>query len=308
VSLQETIAQAKGYAEQAKAANTRRAYQSDWRDFSAWCEARCLEALPASSTTVALYLSDLADRCKVSTLQRRLATISQAHQAAHFESPTKAAEVRAVLQGIRRAKGTAQRQKQPAVTQIIRAMVAQLPDGSLGVRDRALLLLGFAGAFRRAELVALDVADVSFTADGLIVRLQRSKTDQEGQGATKGIPYGSTPATCPVRALRAWLDAGGVTCGPIFRPITRHSHIQTTRLSAYAVALVVKRAAATAGLDPAAFSGHSLRAGLATAAAAAGVSERAIMNQTGHRSVTVARRYIREGSLFRENAAASVGL
>jgi integrase len=308
VSLQETIAQAKGYAEQAKAASTRRAYQSDWRDFSAWCELRSLLTLPAAPATLALYLSDLAERCKVSTLERRLATISQAHKAAHLETPTKAAEVRAVLQGIRRAKGTAQRQKAPAVTQIIRAMVGQLSDGPLGVRDRALLLLGFAGAFRRSELVALDVADVNFTADGLIVRLPRSKTDQEGQGATKGIPYGSNLATCPVRALRAWLDAGGSTDGPIFRPITRHGHVQPARLSAYAVALVVKRAAAAAGLDPTAFSGHSLRAGLATAAAAAGVSERAIMNQTGHRSVTVARRYIREGSLFRENAAASVGL
>jgi site-specific recombinase XerD len=308
VSLHETIAQAKGYAEQAKAASTRRAYQSDWRDFSAWCELRGLATLPAVAATVALYLSDLADRRTVSTIQRRLATISQAHQTAHLDTPTKAAEVRAVMQGIRRAKGTAQRQKQPAVTQVIRAMVAQLPNGPLGVRDRALLLLGFAGAFRRSELVALDIADVSFTADGLIVRLPRSKTDQEGQGATKGIPYGSNPTTCPVRVLRAWLEAGGVTCGPIFRPITRHGHIQPRRLSAYAVALVVKRAAAAAGLDPAAFSGHSLRAGLATAAAAAGVSERAIMNQTGHRSVTVARRYIREGSLFRENAAASVGL
>jgi site-specific recombinase XerD len=308
VSLQETIAQAKGYAEQAKAASTRRAYQSDWRDFSAWCELRGLATLPAAPATVALYLSDLADRRTVSTIQRRLATISQAHQTAHLETPTKAAEVRAVMQGIRRVKGAAQQQKQPAVTQIIRAMVEQLTDGPLGVRDRALLLLGFAGAFRRAELVALDVADVSFTADGLIVRLPRSKTDQEGQGATKGIPYGSSPATCPVRALRAWLDTGGVTGGPIFRPITRHGHVQPKRLSAYAVALVVKRAAAAARLDPAAFSGHSLRAGLATAAAAAGVSERAIMNQTGHRSLTVARRYIREGSLFRENAAASVGL
>jgi integrase len=152
------------------------------------------------------------------------------------------------------------------------------------------------------------VSDVEFTTDGLVVKLRRSKTDQDGQGSTKGIPYGSRSETCPVRVLRAWLDTAGITEGPIFRPINRHGHIQPVRLSAYGVALVVKRAAQAAGLNPEQFAGHSLRAGLATAAAAAGVSERAIMNQTGHRSVVVARRYIREGSLFRENAAASVGL
>jgi integrase len=270
--------------------------------------ARGLEALPAEPATIALYTSDLAERCKPSTITRLLATISQAHQQAGHATPTSAPLVRDVLQGINRAKGSAPVAKAAAVTTIIRAMVETLDDDLKGKRDRALILLGFAGAFRRTELVALTVADVQFTNDGLIVKLQHSKTDQEGLGETKGIPYGSTPATCPVRALRAWLDAADIAAGPIFRPVNRWSQTQPRQLTDHAVAVVVKQLAARAGYDPAAFSGHSLRAGLATAAAAAGVAYHAIKKQTGHRSDQVLQRYIRDGSLFRENAAAKVGL
>lgn len=204
--------------------------------------------------------------------------------------------------------GTAPRVKAPATTVEIRAMVETLPDGLLGIRDRALILLGFAGAFRRSELVGLDVADQDVTRDGAVVTLRRSKTDQEGQGRKVGIPYGSTPATCPVRALQGWLEASGIAEGPLFRHVDRYGRMHEGRLSDRAVALVVKRLASRAGLDPASYSGHSLRAGLATSAAAAGVSERAIMNQTGHRSPMMVRRYIRDGQLFRENAASAVGL
>jgi integrase len=187
-------------------------------------------------------------------------------------------------------------------------MIVGLPESLLGERDRALLLVCFAGAFRRSELVSLDVADVSFTRDGLVIRLRRSKTDQEGEGRTIGIPYGSRPMTCPVRALKEWLDFSGITAGPLFRPVNRHGQVLATRLSDRGVARVVQRAAAAAGLDPTDVAGHSLRAGLATSAAAAGVSERAIMAQTGHKSLPMVRRYIRDGSLFIENAAAGVGL
>ena len=176
------------------------------------------------------------------------------------------------------------------------------------MRDRALLLLGFAGAFRRSELIGLDRAAVALTTDGLVVTLRRSKTDPEGAGRKIGIPYGSHPETCPVRAFRAWLEASRITAGALFRPINRHAQLGTRRLSAYAVALIVKRYATAAGLNASEFAGHSLRSGLATSAAQAGASERAIMNQTGHRSLNMVRRYIREGSLFRENAAAVVGL
>jgi site-specific recombinase XerD len=299
---------AREFIDQAKAPNTVRAYRSDWRDFSEWCEARGLDALPAAAQTVVLYLSELAGRRKTATITRRLSAISQAHQMAGLASPAGAAAVRAVMAGIRRAKGTAPDAKAPALTEDIRAMVAALPGDLLGVRDRALLLVGFAGAFRRSELVGLDARDAEVTRDGLVVTLRRSKTDQEGQGRKVGIPYGSDPATCPVRAFQAWLEASGITEGAVFRPITRHGRMQPGRLSANAVASVVKRYAAAAGLDPARYAGHSLRAGLATAAAIGGASERAIMAQTGHKSVNMVRRYIRDGSLFRENAAAKVGL
>ena len=203
------------YARQAKAPNTLRAYRADCQDFVSWCEARGLQSLPAAPETVALYLTHLAEAGrKASTMQRRLSSISQVHQAAGHESPTKSAAVRAVWAGVRRERGTAQGGKAPAVTVDIRAMVAALPEGLLGIRDRTLLLVGFAGAFRRSELVGLDVEDVAFTREGLVVTIRRSKTDQEGQGQKVGIPYGSHPSTCPVRALQAWLEASGITSGP----------------------------------------------------------------------------------------------
>lgn len=309
VALGTLAARARDYAGQAKAPNTLRAYRSDWGHFTAWCAEHGLESLPAAPETVALYLTQLAEAGrKASTLQRRLSAISQAHQAAGQASPTQHAAVRATWAGIRRALGTAAAGKAPALTETVRAMVGALPDTLGGLRDRALLLLGFAGAFRRSELVGLNVEDLSVTGAGLVVTLRRSKTDQEGTGRPVGIPYGSSADTCPVRAVQAWCAAAGITSGPLFRAVNRHGQVAAGRLSDKAVALVVKRAAAAAGLDPQHYAGHSLRAGLATSAAAAGVSERAIMRQTGHTSERMVRRYIRDGSLFRDNAAAAVGL
>jgi site-specific recombinase XerD len=184
IQLQQTSARARDFVAQGHAASTARAYRTDWADFTAWCEQRGRVALPALPATVALYVTDLAAPAdpahaprKVSTIQRRLASVSQAHQLAGHASPTASAEVRAVMKGIRRELGTAQVGKQPAVTEVIRAMVEHLPDTLLGRRDRALLLVGFAGAFRRSELVALTVADVRFAHEGLLVTLRRSKTD-----------------------------------------------------------------------------------------------------------------------------------
>ena len=299
---------ARHYARESRATNTRRAYRADWADFTAWAQEHGRTALPATPQTVVLYLSARADTLKTATLQRRLTAISQAHKAADLDTPTAERAVLRVMTGIRRQKGTAQEGKAPAITREIRAMVEHLPPTLRGQRDRALLLLGFAGAFRRSELVSLDVGDLAWSDDGLTVRLRRSKTDQEGAGRTVGIPYGSKPATCPVRAVRAWLAAAQITDGPVFRGVDPHGNLRRTRLADKTVARVVKNAAEAAGLDPTVYAGHSLRAGLATAAAQAGVAERVIMAQTGHKSLPMVRKYIREGSLFTQNAAAEVGL
>jgi len=301
----------RAYARASKAPNTVRAYRSDLADFTMWCTDHQLTPIPATPETVALYITALAEAgAKPSTIQRRLSALSQAHQlSGHEPSPTQSPIVRTTMAGIRRTLGMAPAQKAAVVTAELRLLLAVTPDDTLaGLRDRALLLIGFAGGFRRGELVALDVEDVEETEDGLRIGIRRSKTDQEGEGREVGIPRGQKSETDPVRALRAWRAAACVDTGPLFRPVNRHDTVRNCRLSAEGAAGIVKRAAERAGLDPTRYAGHSLRSGLATSAAASGAPERAIMRQTGHRSVEMVRRYIRTGSLFQENAAAYVGL
>jgi integrase len=264
--------------------------------------------LPATAETVTAYIAECAERLKVGSIQRRLNAIAEAHKAVGLESPTHSAIVANTMKGIRRTKGTAAAQKAPALTDDIRAMTDATDAGTIGARDRALMLLGFAGAFRRSELVGLEVEDCAFGKDGLTVTLRRSKTDQQGTGRKIGTPYGSNPETCPVRVLQGWIEQAGISTGPLFRSINRHGQVQAGRLSGIDVARVVKKLAIRAGLDAAKYVGHSLRAGHATSAAIAGASERSIMKQTGHRSVQMVRRYIRDGSLFRENSAGKLGL
>jgi site-specific recombinase XerD len=302
--------QAREFAAAAKAGNTLRAYQADWKDFQEWCDAHQVASLPANPETVALYLTDRAATLTTSSLARRLTTINRAHQAAGQPSPAtmQNAVVSEVWKGIKRKKGTAQHGKKPFLTLDLRRIIAGLPEDLQGVRDRALLLAGFAGGFRRSELAALCVEDLETTPDGLIVRLGRSKTDQEGQGRAVALPYGSDPLTCPVRALQAWLERAGVTAGPLFRAVDRYGLAGDQALHADSVGYLVKRAAGRAGFETAEYAGHSLRAGLATQAAMNGASELAIMKQTGHRSLNTVRKYIREGSLFRDNAATKLGL
>ena len=303
-----SLEQVREYIRASKAENTLRGYRADWKEFGTWCGTHDLSALPASPEAVAAYIADCAGRLKVGSIQRRMNAIAEAHKAVGLESPTHNAMVMNTMKGIRRTKGTAPAQKAPALTDDIRAMVDVTDAGIIGARDRALVLLGFAGAFRRSELVGLDVEDCTFGKDGLTITLRRSKTDQTGAGRKIGIPYGANPETCPVRVLQSWLELAGITSGPLFRSISRHGHVQGGRLSGIDVARVVKKLATRAGLDPAKYAGHSLRAGHATSAAIAGASERSIMNQTGHRSVQMVRRYIRDGSLFRENSAGKLGL
>ena len=252
------------YIRASKAENTIRGYQSDWRDFCAWCEARGLGPLPASAEAVAAYIAECAGRLKVGSIKRRLNAIAEAHKAVGLESPTHSPIVTNTMKGIRRTKGSAAVQKAATLTDDIRAMVSATDAGIIGARDRALILLGFAGAFRRSELVGLAVEDCVFGKDGLTVTLRRSKVDQEGIGRKIGIPYGSNPETCPVRVLMGWLEQGVITTGPLFRSINRHRQVQVGRLSDIDVARVVKKLAVRAGLESAKYAGHSLRAGHAT--------------------------------------------
>lgn len=308
-TLASETAAARDYAAASRAEATLRAYASDWSDFAAWCAERNLDALPATPATVGVYLASLAeDGLKVSTIGRRLVALTQHHRDAGHHLDTRHPAVSATLRGIKRTHGSAQTGKAPVLPDDVRAMLGTLGDGLLGLRDRALLLVGFAGAFRRSELVALERADVEVQRNGLVVTIRRSKTDQEGAGRKVGIPLGSAPEVCPARSLEAWLAAAGVERGPLFRAVNRHSQVSGSALSAGAVALIVKRSALAAGLDAQRYAGHSLRAGLATSAAMAGADERSIMRQTGHRSAEMVRRYIRDGELFRDNAASKVAL
>jgi integrase len=308
--LASLLAQAEASFRAARAGATLRAYEHDWKRFCAWCQQHGFVPLPASSRAAILYATDLTKNQgrRLGTLRRRLAAISQLHQQMGFESPTTSWDMKKFLAGLRRELGVAPERKRPLVAGDLKRILGQMPDTLLAKRDRAILLLGFTGAFRRSELVALDVEDCGESPEGLTVNVRRSKTDQEGEGRVVGIPQGQEQASCPLWALDEWRAAAKIESGALFRAMNRHGHVLNKRLSGEAVAIVVKRYIGWLGYDVEDFAGHSLRAGLATSAAAAGKSERAIMNQTGHRSLATVRRYIREGSLFRDNAADGLGL
>jgi site-specific recombinase XerD len=303
------LAEAEKYVRAAKASNTVKAYRSDWRSFASFCSARELAALPATAATVAAYAAHAAVRLKANTIERHLAAMSQAHQLAGVPNPVEDKLVRTVMAGIRRARGTAQKGKEPLSAELLRKMFSGMPDDLRAARDRALLLVGFAGAFRRSEIVSVRHEDVRFTDEGVVITIPRSKTDPEGEGHTIGIPYGSYPESCPVRALENWLERSNITYGYLFTRVGRWGgEVTGTPISDHQLAKIIKRLAHAAGLDPSSFSGHSLRSGLATAAAEGGATERSIMDQTRHRSLKQVRKYIRRGSLFRDNAAARTGL
>ena len=309
LGFRETSLRADELVGKSRAANTIRAYRADWIDFEAWCRARGYPFLPADPAAVSLYVASLSDSRTVSTIQRRLVSISRTHKAAGLVSPTVCSKVREVLKGLVREKGSAQRQKCALATAELKAILASCGTNLPDARDRALLLLGFSSAMRRSERVALRFEDISFVAGhGLRLVIRKSKTDQDGWGREVGIPFGRDSATCAVLALRSWLHAARIIEGPIFRKIDRYGTVAGRALNGAAVAMILKKRAHATGLDEKRFAGHSLRAGFCTAAAASGATERSIMAQTGHRSERMLRRYIRTGSLFRDNAAATVDL
>jgi site-specific recombinase XerD len=294
----------RAFAENEKAASTRRAYRADFAAFSAWCESRGLCPLPADPQAVAWHISAIAcGGLSVSSIGRRLAGIAYAHKLAKEPNPTAAEDVKVILAGIRRTVGCAPKRKAAATADRVRAMLDACPDTMLGKRDRALLALGFAGAFRRSELVALRLEDVTECADGFRVLIRRSKTDQIGEGHEIVIPRGLKIR--PVEAVQAWLQAAGISDGLLLRAVHRGGYVRSWGLRGHDVALIVKRYALAAGLDPAEFSGHSLRAGFATSAAETGASILKIMETTRHKSVDVLAAYVRRIDLFKDHAGAA---
>ncbi len=307
-SLDDLLAEAQAAAKASIPPNTARAYRTDWKDFQAFCARQKLSVLPARPETVCAYLAARARRHKVSTIRRRLTVIGKVHRIRGVQNPLDDMRVKQTWRGILRQHRTVEAQKSPALLRDLQAISGALDKSLAGIRDRAIILLGFAGAMRRSELVALDVSSMEQAEEGLVVYIARSKTDQSGAGRKIGVPFGQNPLTCPVRAVLEWLKVSQISGEALFRKVNRHGRLEGKRLSAHAVALIVKRVFQLIGKAPASFSGHSLRAGLATQAAMSGASERAIQNQTGHRSLTVLRKYIRDGSLFRDNAAKKTGL
>jgi site-specific recombinase XerD len=292
------------YAQNEKAQATRRAYATDWRDFAAWCAQRGATALPAHVGIVAAYLSSLAsDGRKASTIGRRAAAIGYHHKLAGHEPPTNQEGVRVVLRGIRRTIGTARAGKAPATHDILGQMLALCGDNMIGKRDRALLALGFAGAFRRSELCALEVADLVEVPDGLRVVIRHSKTDQEGQGQEIAIPRGYRLR--PVEAVQTWLAAAEISAGPVFRAVARGGKVSTEPLADDSASRVVKRYAARVGLEAASFAGHSLRSGFLTSAAEAGASIWKLAEVSRHKSLDTLRGYVRRVDLFKEHAGAA---
>ena len=290
------------YAAAEKAPSTRKAYRVDWLHFSAWCLMRDQRHLPAEPVTVAAYLADNADNgLAASTISRRLAAIGYAHKLQGFEPPGNVELVRAVVRGIRRRIGTAVTQKAPATAGALADMLAAVPSNTRGIRDRALLLIGFAAALRRSELVDLKVNDVELSEEGAIVTIRRSKTDQEGAGAEIAIPRGTELQ--PIEALEAWLAVYQPTGDePLFCSIGKGRRIKRLALSDRTIAEIVKRYAALAGLDPKSFSGHSLRAGFVTSALEHGADLFKVMDVTRHRRLDTLKGYDRRARAFRDHA------
>ena len=304
------VASVRKYVAAASAPATRRAYSSDWQQFSRWCFSKSLETMPAAPGTVACYVADQADNGKkVSTLERALVAIGRAHQLTGEDDPTKHQVVKETMKGIRRHHFAMQKKAQPLLFESLKTVVTALDCEKIrDARDRAILCLGFMTGLRRSELVALDVEDLSCSRGGMTVHVRRSKGDQVGEGRDVVVFRGSGE-TCPVAAVEAWLVAAGITTGPVFVGVDRLGRPRhQKRLTDQVVRTVVKERARAAGLEEfEKLSGHSLRAGLATQAALNGANLRDIAKQTGHRSEKILSGYIRDADLWRNNVTEKLG-
>jgi site-specific recombinase XerD len=283
-----------------KADATRRAYASDWRHFTAWCAAHQQVELPAAPANVAAYLGALASAgAKVSTVRRRCAAIGDAHRHGGYDNPAAHAGVKATLAGIGRTLGAPPAKKAALTADLLARALRSIPQDLAGLRDRALILIGFAAALRRSELVALDVADLARHPKGLVITIRRSKTDQAGTGCAKAIPHGRKLRA--VQALDAWLGAAKITAGPVFRGV-RGSKVLPARLCAHQVARIVQKRAAAAGLDPTLFAGHSLRSGYISSAAERGASLVSIAAHADHKKIDTTRGYVQIADAFRDHS------
>ena len=277
-----------------KANNTIRAYKSDFKDFSRFCIKNGLKSFPTEPKTISLYLTYLSFSSKMSTLKRRIASISVVHRLKGYYIDTKHPIIIENLMGIRRKMGSYQKSKKPILVNELKEIIQAIDKVNKSeeriVRDKAIILTGFAGGFRRSELVSIDYNDLEFVTEGVKIFIKRSKTDQSGEGMTKALPYFGNKEFCPVTFLKKWLDISKIKKGLIFN------------ISDKSVVLLIKKYISVAGLDSQKYSGHSLRSGFATVSADFGADERSIMNMTGHKTTQMVRRYIKEANLFKNNA------
>ena len=277
-----------------KANNTIRAYKSDFKDFSMFCAKNGFSSLPTEPKIISLYITYLSSGRKISTLKRRIASISVVHRLKGHYIDTKHPIIIENLMGIRRKTGSFQKSKKPILInelkQIIKAIDTTNKNKVRVLRDKAIILTGFSGGFRRSELVSIDYNDLEFVSEGVKIFIKRSKTDQSGEGMIKALPYFDNKEFCPVTFLKKWLDISKIRNGLIFN------------ISDKSVALLIKKYASVAGLDSEKYSGHSLRSGFATVSAEFGADERSIMAMTGHKTTQMVRRYIQEANLFKNNA------
>jgi len=305
------LAKAQAYRDAADAPATLRAYASDLRNFEAWCGRNGMTALPASPEVVGAYLAAAGEGYAMQTLRRRVAAIARASGVAGHPLDTKHPAIRETLRGIGRTHGSRGRRSAALTTVELRKLSRVCEPGLAGDRDRALLLIGFAGALRRSELVALDVERLTWSNDGVKLLLEKSKTDKDGEGAEIMIVFGRREDTCPVRALRRWLDSAAIRSGPVFRKVNKAGRVEARRLSEDAVRQILLRRAAQAGIqgslsEP--VTPHGLRAGFITAAYRNGVSDEEIMGHTRHRSLTTMRSYVRRAKLSQTSPAGKLGL
>ncbi|MDC1166547.1 site-specific integrase [Candidatus Pelagibacter sp.] len=277
-----------------KSANTLRAYQSDYNDFLDFCSKNGFQSMPTQPKILALYITHLSSYSKYSTLKRRLASISVIHKAKGHYIDTKHPIIIENLMGIKRTNGSNQKGKKPLLINDLKILIKVIDQSkekdNRKIRDKALLLIGFSGGFRRSELVDIEYEDIEFVSEGVKIFVKRSKTDQSGEGMTKAIPYFDNKDFCPVIALKNWIEIIELRNGKIFN------------ISDKNVALLIKKYANYAGLESHRYAGHSLRSGFATSTAESGAEERSIMAMTGHKSTEMVRRYIKEANLFKNNA------